>query len=433
MFAVTLLSGDTIYLVPENVLSVRSNGSGAAIAYVEKELTYYVSESASDVNTLIEDAIASSNNTPTDSVSNNTTTPLNASATWTGTAELSNRSDIFVTAETDQSGTLSVQASQDGTNWTTIGSYKYRAGASTNRPHKFIIAKRYFRVSFENTSASNQTYLRIKTYLGEFGDLTVPFNGTIARDADTSVVIPVDYSLVLSEGKVDGYGNYDTFGFDDDLDTGDGTVALWSAKVAFTPMAAAGTLDVVSSSANDADGGTGARTILIQGVDANGEVSETLTMTGITPAVTVNNYTGVNKVTVATAGSSQANEGSITITATTGGSTQAYISIGTSITQQLIFHVPSDKDAYIKGFIFDAAQTSGGATPRISITAYKLYSGVKYTFFSGIIDTSASTEIVTDLPNYIKIEAGAIWWVDVSTSVNEAFIRGRVFQTLVDR
>ena len=76
------------------------------------------------------------------------------------------------------------------------------------------------------------------------------------------------------------------------------------------------TLSVVSASANDASGGTGARTVEIQGLDSNWNLlTETVTMNGLTPVVTTQeHFLRVFRARVVTAGSLQSNAAQITIT-----------------------------------------------------------------------------------------------------------------------
>lgn len=51
------------------------------------------------------------------STTNNSTTPLTAGATFTGTAEQNNFPDVYISCVTDQAGTLYFDFSNDGTNW----------------------------------------------------------------------------------------------------------------------------------------------------------------------------------------------------------------------------------------------------------------------------------------------------------------------------
>ena len=110
------------------------------------------------------------------STSNNSTTPLTAGSTFTGTAEQNNFPDVYVSCITDQAGTLFFDFSNDGTNWDVFPPAGFTLTAGVHEVHKALKAGRYFRARVTNTSGSNQTYLRLYTYFGDFDQLTNPLN-----------------------------------------------------------------------------------------------------------------------------------------------------------------------------------------------------------------------------------------------------------------
>ena len=117
---------------------------------------------------------------------NSSTTPLNASATFTGTGkDVSSYPSITVALKTDQSGELYVEFSPDNTNWDS--SLMFSITASVNEVHRISVTRKYMRIRVVNTSVSNQTYLRLQTLLGSQQALTSPLNGTIQDDADSLV------------------------------------------------------------------------------------------------------------------------------------------------------------------------------------------------------------------------------------------------------
>lgn len=109
--------------------------------------------------------------------------------------------------------------------------------------------------------------------------------------------------------------------------------------------------DLVSDAAADASAGTGARTVLVEGLDADyNEISETITLNGLTPVPTTLEYLRINLLTVKTAGSGEENAGIITATAQTDATVTSVISIGINISTQCIFTVPADADLMITEF-----------------------------------------------------------------------------------
>ena len=108
-------------------------------------------------------------------------------------------------------------------------------------------------------------------------------------------------------------------------ETTGGTYEL-TAPFSWTQMSSADTMDIVSDSVNDTSAGTGARTIFIKGLDGNyDEIEETVTMNGTTTVTTTKSFIIIHRAIAKTAGSLETNDGNITITDTTGGTTQALI------------------------------------------------------------------------------------------------------------
>jgi hypothetical protein len=111
----------------------------------------------------------------------------------------------------------------------------------------------------------------------------------------------------------------------------------------------AGVVSVVSASGND-DGsspvGTGARTLEIQGLDANyNELTETITLTGTSASVTNGEFLRIFRMRVATAGSAETNVGNIT--ASIGGQAVARVTEGKGQTLMAVYTVPAGYRAHL--------------------------------------------------------------------------------------
>lgn len=365
-----------------------------------------------------------------ESTVNSSTATLNNGSTFTGTAEANAYPDVMVSVKTDQSGVLYMEFSPDGTNWDSSLSFNYDP-TKINPPHVLVKGSRHYRTRFTNDSGSNQTYFRLQTDFGAFNKLTSPINGTVSQVYDATVTRPIDYFMSLSEGKFQGYTDGAKFGYNSDVDTA--AEELWSYGGMWTPMASAETLDVVSSSANDTNSaGTGARQVLISGIDANREAQEeTVNLNGVTTVTTSNTWLGVNRVSVVSAGTTKYNEGNITIDSTTSGDVQAYIPLGDSITQQCIYNVPSTANAYITHIYVNVTKPSGAAAV-LSINGYYEYNGVRYNVLVDELDTDSGNTLTQQFPIPIKIPAGSIWYIRVQSDTANTFVRGRVEQILVD-
>lgn len=361
------------------------------------------------------------------SVDNTSTTPLGIGATFTGVGEQNDLPDVAVSVSTDQNGTLYCEFSPDGTNWDTSLSFQYDT-ARINPPHIFVKASRYFRVRFENTSGVAQTFLRLYTYYGSFQKLTAPINGTLAENYDAIVTRPTDYHYEVAMGKRQGRTTWNKFGYNDDVDTG-GEEIIGSFGGTFNVMTTADTLDIVSSSANDAAAGTGAQSILITGIDANSLAqTEIVTMNGLTTVTTSNTWLGVNRVVVLSSGTSDSNEGTISITDTTGTfGNQAEMPVGTSVTEQAIFHTQINHNFLSDWLVINVRKTGGGSAPRATIRGYS-YSRVtdtRYEVFTYRIDASVENTIEFRPSQPFVIGGREVLYFTAETDTNNTVISCR--------
>ena len=119
------------------------------------------------------------------------------------------------------------------------------------------------------------------------------------------------FELQVARGQVGGHSVVTVSGYNSDVDT------AWEM---ITPIgdlsfpATALQMTVSSSSASDTAAGTGARTVLISGLDANyAVITETVTLNGQTAVTTTNSFLRINNMLVTTAGTGLANAGIIYI------------------------------------------------------------------------------------------------------------------------
>lgn len=112
--------------------------------------------------------------------------------------------------------------------------------------------------------------------------------------------------------------------------------------------------EAVSSSVNDTAAGTGARTIEVTGVDTNWqEKLEIITLNGITPVQSVNNYFRVTKAEVLTTGTyGGANAGNILVRGTGGGTSFVQIDTSTGESFSSHFFVPLGFIGFVSGANF---------------------------------------------------------------------------------
>ena len=135
-------------------------------------------------------------------------------------------------------------------------------------------------------------------------------------------------------------------------------------------------MSAVSTSASDTMG------LVITGLDADyKEISETVTLTGVTPVSTTKSFLRINYVQIATG----SNVGEIDIT--NGGTVYGHISVGNGVQQSSVFSVPAGQSLYITQI--DLSSGTIGANKYVFARTYlKLFGGPTLRFFESTFVTS---------------------------------------------
>ena len=171
------------------------------------------------------------------------------------------------------------------------------------------------------------------------------------------------FELQVSRGQIQGHRSVIVFGFNPDVDATQ--VSVWPLPSLITFPASALQMTVSSTSANDTSAGTGARTIVVQGLDANyNEVTETVTMNGQTAVTMTTSLLRVNYAYVATAGSANSAVGDIyigtgTVTAGVPATTYDIIKLDYNNTTTGSYTIPAGYTAYVTQGLFSAGQAGG--------------------------------------------------------------------------
>jgi len=154
-------------------------------------------------------------------------------------------------------------------------------------------------------------------------------------------------SIAMGLAVVDNFSQINKFGRNTDIDTA-AAEDIWSQGGTWAAPTTARTHNLVSSSLNDAAAGSGARTVEVYGLDANGVFqNETVTLNGTTDVATADTYTMIHRLIVRTAGATGSNEGTVTATAATDATVTAAIAIGVNQSQMAIFQIPANYNAYL--------------------------------------------------------------------------------------
>jgi hypothetical protein len=359
---------------------------------------------------------------------NSSTSALTAGSTFTGWWEdVTAYECIVVSAKTDQNGTYSLQLSSDTAAVESTLTRYYRTN-QIEPPHRFSKTRKFARVVFANTSASNQTSLKLQVILGSVVALNIPLDANVSQDYDATVVRPTNYNYEVALNRRQGATTWNKFGYNSDIDVGTEVIGAYGGT--FTRLTTASTFSVVSSSAQDIlTSGTGAWNIIVHYVDSSWRAQTAVVpLNGTTNVVTTWKAMGINRVALYNTGSGDVNAGNITITATAGGSVQAYIPSGEGTTQQMVFFTQDSHQDLVDYLYLNACKVSGGGgSPRVIIKGW-VYSNVstaKYLVFSTTIDTSIENTIELTPVQPFVIGEKSVLWFEATTDINNTGVSGR--------
>ena len=197
--------------------------------------------------------------------------------------------------------------------------------------------------------------------------------------------------LAIARGHTQGYRALYKFGYNPDVNGTEETV--WSEGGNYVWLDNAVTVFVSSSSANDTDGGTGANTITIQGLDEDyNEIEESITLNGQTQVATQLSYLRVYRAFVTLAGSSGTSGGTIYLGssgATAGVPNTVYANLGLgNQTQIAAYTVPAGYTLYLDDINFTAGISQAGKVATCSFVSRDQGSNVFRTRFINVLQSN---------------------------------------------
>lgn len=175
-----------------------------------------------------------------------------------------------------------------------------------------------------------------------------------------------EWAINISNGSTPGVTYVEKFGMNVDVDANKETV--WDGGGIYTYVDSATHLSATSSSSDDAAGGTGARTVNIQGLDASYNlINETITLGG--QDTTTLSFLRVFRAQVTTVGSEGINVGTISILADDSSTVLAQIGLdgtgsnaaGRGQTFMSIYTIPAGKTGYLTQWTVGAGKQNTDA------------------------------------------------------------------------
>lgn len=203
------------------------------------------------------------------------------------------------------------------------------------------------------------------------------------------------FELQVARGQIVGHRAITVFGYNPDVDQTEATV--WPLPSLIPQATTALQMSVSSTNANDTAAGTGARTIVVQGLDGNyDEITETVTLNGQNAVLTAASFLHINYMYVASVGSTKSAAGDIyigtgTVTAGVPATVYNIIKFNYNDTITGCYTVPAGHTAYVVQGQFTVGQASGSTSVQGRLVA---------TNGSGIRRTAAVTTLNNGTADY---------------------------------
>ena len=235
------------------------------------------------------------------------------------------------------------------------------------------------------------------------------------------------FELQVARGQIVGHRAITVFGFNPDVDTTE--VSVWPLPSMIPQPAAALQMSVSSTNANDTAEGTGARTIVVQGLDGDyDEITETVTLDGRNAVLTAASFLRINYMYVASVGSTKSAAGDIyigtgAVTAGVPATTYNIIKFNYNDTITGCYTVPAGHTAYVTQGQFTAGQVSGATAVQGRLVAVN-GSGIRRTAAVTTLNNGTADypfEYPLPLPERTTIEATAIGGAN-NNSVSSLFV-----------
>lgn len=284
---------------------------------------------------------------------------LNAAAT----VDVLGRPFIAFYLTVPSGATLTFESTFDNTNWVSCAMRSIstditgHATTSTGAYHGSVGGAQRFRA-------------RVSTAGSGSGLISGTLNTQVSTLEGIETTAADDFEQNLALGKIEGKQIVNKYGRNIDVDTGSVPEDLWGGGGVYTGWATgAEALRVTSNSASDTAAGTGARTVTITGLDASyNQITETVTLAGLTPVVTNQSFIRAHSARVNSAGSGGANVGDITVGQNvTTANVMVNIQPGFNQSQCGCYTVPAGYTALIQQISGTTNVSTAGATVQCTV------------------------------------------------------------------
>ena len=243
-------------------------------------------------------------------------------------------------------GGLQMSLSQDNVNW----DVSKNVTVTSFNVHTLAITVKYFRIIYTNGPGASDVRLQVIYHKYKSKNLTSTTSQVISDQNDVELNRVVnDPTLDLARGVIYDKFTKHKFGHSDFINSTEST--LWTGGGNYVFPQTAETIRIqAGGNANDDVAGTGALSIIVEGLDANwDQITDTIVTNGASASTaTTNTYIRINRVYVESVGTFHGyNIGYITIENTSTNNVLAIVEAEKSQTQTSIYSVPAGHSAYL--------------------------------------------------------------------------------------
>lgn len=233
----------------------------------------------------------------------------------------------------------------------------------------------------------------------------------------------LDFHLELAKGLVPKHIGINKFGSNLDIDITTDPETIWSAGGLYVWPSSADTLKIISNDVDDnGTGTTGALTIKVQGFDANYDaIEEDFTLNGQTAVTGNKEFLRVYRAFVTSAGSSEYNEGVITINNSDDSLTLATIPAEEGQTQMAIYTIPRNHKAYLVN-LSGAIVRGAGAATSADIKYYSRKNGVIRLHQQISLDSTGTSQFNKIYPIPLSFEEKTDLYAETLVGVNNTSV-----------
>lgn len=243
------------------------------------------------------------------------------------------------------------------------------------------------------------------------------------------VVPTLDFETSCSFDLMDGVACLVFTGHNPDVDDSGSQEDVWEGGGLLVYQTVAEIQNITSTDTDDTDGGTGAQSLLFSCLNADYiVVTELITMNGTNTVQSVNECIRNRFVAVFSSGSSEFNEGIITVTSADSNLLQVQMDAEEAFDKNSQFTVQANHTAILKKVMFSTTK-SGGQSPIVEFKGkLRFFGSNTWTeTFDFKIDTSINDNLIMDNPISNQLSARSDIRLEVTSTTDNVDVNARIF------